>query len=82
MFRKIDKDEDGKISEAELNAHFEKNGGSVPDGLMAKEDKDKDGYIQWSGKPQRASLFQSVYQSSDGYHEIPPSPPLVFLLHS
>eukprot|EP01048_Picozoa_sp_COSAG05_P020153 COSAG05_NODE_3349_length_2133_cov_6.365591_4_plen_23_part_01 len=23
MFRKIDKDEDGKISEAELNAHFE-----------------------------------------------------------
>eukprot|EP00933_Yihiella_yeosuensis_P054984 TRINITY_DN53604_c0_g1_i1.p1 TRINITY_DN53604_c0_g1~~TRINITY_DN53604_c0_g1_i1.p1 ORF type:complete len:222 (-),score=44.63 TRINITY_DN53604_c0_g1_i1:7-672(-) len=49
LFKLIDIDEDGKLTKKELKTFFKSKGmDGIPDGLWTKEDKNKDGFIEWS----------------------------------
>ena len=47
LFSFLDEDGDGKLSVMELTEYFQIQGGGMPDGLMAREDADGDGFISW-----------------------------------
>lgn len=48
LFKEIDTDKDGKLTEAEIEAFFQdKHGTGTPDGLWENEDKDGNGFISW-----------------------------------
>jgi len=49
LFADLDTNEDGKLSKEEVLTFFKTQGAEeLPDGLWEEEDKDKDGFIQWS----------------------------------
>lgn len=47
LFEELDTDKDHKLTKEEITVYFEKQGQTLPDGLMDEEDKDKDGFISW-----------------------------------
>eukprot|EP00341_Mesodinium_pulex_P010043 CAMPEP_0116961422 /NCGR_PEP_ID=MMETSP0467-20121206/46556_1 /TAXON_ID=283647 /ORGANISM="Mesodinium pulex, Strain SPMC105" /LENGTH=186 /DNA_ID=CAMNT_0004649357 /DNA_START=11 /DNA_END=571 /DNA_ORIENTATION=- len=48
LFRDLDTNEDGKLTEDEILAFFKKQGlDELPQGLWENEDKDKDGFVSW-----------------------------------
>ena len=47
VFAIMDKDEDGKITEEEMNMYYTDKGGTMPEGLFEHNDEDKDGFVTW-----------------------------------
>lgn len=47
LFEELDTDTNGKLSKAEIEAFFAKQGQPMPDELWEHEDKNKDGFITW-----------------------------------
>jgi len=47
LFEELDTNNDLKLSKEEITVYFEKQGQTLPDGLMGEEDKDSDGFISW-----------------------------------